>query len=50
MYDKANKIGYFRITNFGETTADETRAAVQELEKQGVRAWSSTCGPTPAVC
>ena len=37
MVDKADKIGYFRITNFGETTADETRAAVQELEKQGVR-------------
>ena len=37
LYDKANKIGYIRITNFGETTADETKAAVEELEKQGVR-------------
>ena len=37
MLDRANKIGYLRITNFGETTAEETRAAVQELEKQGVR-------------
>jgi carboxyl-terminal processing protease len=37
MLDKTNKIGYIRISNFGETTVDETRAAVQELEKQGVR-------------
>ena len=37
LYDKANKIGYIRITNFGETTAEETRAAVEDLEKQGVR-------------
>ena len=37
LYDKANKIGYIRITNFGETTADETKAAVEDLEKQGVR-------------
>ena len=37
MLDKSNKIGYLRISNFGETTAEETRAAVQELEKQGVR-------------
>ncbi len=37
MVDKVNKIGYFRITNFGETTADEVRAAVRELEQDGVR-------------
>lgn len=36
MLDKTNKIGYLRITNFGETTAEETKKAVQELEKQGV--------------
>ncbi len=37
LYDKVNKIGYIRITNFGETTSDEMKAAVVELEKQGVR-------------
>ncbi len=37
MLDKANKIGYIRLTNFGETTADETRQAVEQLEKEGVR-------------
>ena len=37
MLDKGNKIGYLRVTNFGEGTADEMRAAVQDLEKQGVR-------------
>jgi carboxyl-terminal processing protease len=37
MVDKTSKIGYFRITNFGETTTQEVRSAVQELEKQGVR-------------
>ena len=37
MLDQANKIGYLRISNFGETTAEEMRAAVQELEKEGVR-------------
>jgi carboxyl-terminal processing protease len=36
LYDKANKIGYIRITNFGETTADEVRAAVEGLQKEGV--------------
>ena len=37
VYDKTSKIGYIRITNFGETTAEEVKAAVAELEKQGVR-------------
>jgi carboxyl-terminal processing protease len=37
MLDKTNKIGYIRITNFGETTAAEVRAAVEQLEKEGVR-------------
>ena len=37
FYDKANKIGYIRITNFSETTAEEMKAAVEELEKDGVR-------------
>jgi carboxyl-terminal processing protease len=37
MLDKANKIGYIRLTNFGETTAAETRQAVEQLEKEGVR-------------
>ncbi len=37
LYDKTSKIGYIRITNFGETTAEEVRTAVAELEKQGVR-------------
>ena len=37
MLDKTNKIGYLRITNFGETTAAEVRAAVEHLEKDGVR-------------
>ena len=37
MLDKTNKIGYIRISNFGETTAEETKQAVAELEAQGVR-------------
>ncbi|HBI41999.1 MAG TPA: S41 family peptidase, partial [Planctomycetales bacterium] len=37
MIDKTNKIGYIRITNFGETTTAEVRVAVEQLEKEGVR-------------
>ena len=37
MLDKTNKIGYIRITNFGEATAVEVRGAVEQLEKEGVR-------------
>jgi carboxyl-terminal processing protease len=37
MLDKTSKIGYIRITNFGETTAAEVRGAVEQLEKEGMR-------------
>jgi carboxyl-terminal processing protease len=35
--DRENKIGYLRITNFGEDTAKEVKEAVKDLESQGVR-------------
>jgi carboxyl-terminal processing protease len=35
--DHDNKIGYLRITHFGEETSKEVREAVQELQKGGVR-------------
>jgi carboxyl-terminal processing protease len=35
--DKQNKIGYLRLTNFAETTADEMRSAVEELQSSGVK-------------
>jgi carboxyl-terminal processing protease len=33
----ANKIGYVRITQFGDGTADELEAALQKLQGQGMR-------------
>jgi carboxyl-terminal processing protease len=37
MIDKENKIGYIRLTAFTETAAAETKAAVEGLERDGVR-------------
>ncbi len=37
MIDKANRIGYLRLNNFSETAAAEMKAAVEELERDGVR-------------
>jgi carboxyl-terminal processing protease len=37
MYDKANKIGYIRLTAFTETAAAEMKAAVEGLEHDGAR-------------
>ena len=34
----ADKIGYVRITQFGDDTGDELEAALQKLEKQGMQA------------
>jgi carboxyl-terminal processing protease len=35
--DGGSKIGYIRLTNFSKTTAGELRAAVEGLDKDGVR-------------
>jgi len=37
MLDAENKIGYIRVTTFGENTANELRAAIEELQKEGAR-------------
>ena len=37
MLDKEKKIGYVRITNFIQNTADEVKAALKELEGQGMK-------------
>ncbi|HTU91885.1 MAG TPA: S41 family peptidase [Gemmataceae bacterium] len=37
MIDKANKIGYIRLTNFSKTASKELRDAVEELQREGVR-------------
>jgi carboxyl-terminal processing protease len=34
----ADKIGYVRITEFGDQTGDELEAALQKLKKQGIKA------------
>jgi carboxyl-terminal processing protease len=38
MLDKESKIGYIRLTAFSETAAAEMRQAVEDLQRQGVRA------------
>lgn len=35
--DKANKLAYVRITNFGKNTAEELRHVVEQLQEEGVR-------------
>jgi carboxyl-terminal processing protease len=35
---RADKIGYVRITQFGDQTGDELEAALQKLKKQGMKA------------
>jgi carboxyl-terminal processing protease len=37
LLDEESKIGYVRLVAFNETTADELRAAIEELEKNGVK-------------
>jgi carboxyl-terminal processing protease len=37
LIDKANRIGYVRLTTFSKTAAAELRAAVESLEKDAVR-------------
>jgi carboxyl-terminal processing protease len=37
MLDPDSKIGYIRITGFQDETADELRAAIEELKSQGMR-------------
>jgi carboxyl-terminal processing protease len=37
MFDKVNKIGYIRITQFTETTVKELTEVVDQLQKDGVR-------------
>ncbi len=34
----ADKIGYVRITQFGDNTGDELEAALQKLKAQGMKA------------
>jgi len=38
MIDPNEKIGYIRITNFAEKTSEQFESALDELEKQGMRA------------
>jgi carboxyl-terminal processing protease len=38
MLDDKNKIGYIRLTNFTKTASKEMRDAIEELQRQGVRA------------
>src|SRR5690349_4474364 len=35
--DRDSKIGYIRLTNFSKTSPEEMRAAVEELDREGVR-------------
>ncbi len=37
MLDKKNQIGYIRLTSFSETATKEMKAAIDELQKEGVR-------------
>jgi len=37
MIDKANRIGYIRLTSFSERTADELEKVLTELESQGMQ-------------
>jgi carboxyl-terminal processing protease len=37
MVDDTYKIGFIRITNFADTTADQVEAAIDELEQQGMK-------------
>ncbi len=37
MLDKGKKIGYIRITNFIQNTADEVKVALRELEGEGMK-------------
>src|SRR5438093_1471788 len=37
FYDKDEKIGYIRLTGFNQTSFAELKAALDELEKAGVR-------------
>jgi carboxyl-terminal processing protease len=36
MYDKVNKIGYVRLIAFNETSCDELRTVLEQLERQGM--------------
>lgn len=38
MYDDIEKIGYIRLTTFGKETAQDLKAELTELDKQGMRA------------
>ena len=38
LLDADKKVGYIRITNFIQNTTDEVKAAVRELESQGMKA------------
>lgn len=37
MLDEANRIGYIRVTQFNRTTIEELVAAIQTLQRQGMR-------------
>lgn len=37
MLDKESKIGYIRLINFSKTASKEVQAAVEELQREGVR-------------
>jgi len=37
MVDQANKIGYIRITNFSDKTADDFEKVLRQLERQGMK-------------
>jgi carboxyl-terminal processing protease len=37
MIDPNDKIGFIRITNFADTTAEQVEAAISELERQGMK-------------
>jgi carboxyl-terminal processing protease len=37
FYDQKSRIGYLRLTNFTKTAAEEVKAAVEQLEKDGVQ-------------
>ncbi|MEM7681404.1 MAG: S41 family peptidase [Planctomycetota bacterium] len=38
MLDKQNKVGYVRLTQFGERSLDDLTGAIRELQDQGARA------------
>jgi len=42
------KIGYVRLIQFNEPTAEELAKALDGLQKQGMQRWCSTCGTTRA--